>query len=258
MPVQVILATYTANLAAFFSRPAFELHGPASMSELKQSGVACGVPTSCHPHFARFASSVYVPQAGSPVGSTQVGTVGTAGCETGLAGAGHASLESDVQAARCLDALVHGKANVMVGPFETLNMWARTRCDAVGWANSISFGGVEFVMYGVRRAGNQTRAAMEPARVMSYMSAAVTHMNTIPAGAQQLEVASFGEGVACSSEAQNELPTITFHVRGRAPPLDPIRAHGGAQLARKWRAAGAQLAHRRRLRALCSVCSSVC
>ena len=37
LAVLVLQATYTANLAAFFSKPSFVMHGPASMEELKES-----------------------------------------------------------------------------------------------------------------------------------------------------------------------------------------------------------------------------
>ena len=38
--VLVLTSTYTANLAAFFTRPSFKLHGPEDMSALEES-VAC-------------------------------------------------------------------------------------------------------------------------------------------------------------------------------------------------------------------------
>eukprot|EP01065_Artemidia_motanka_P024179 TRINITY_DN28806_c0_g1_i1.p1 TRINITY_DN28806_c0_g1~~TRINITY_DN28806_c0_g1_i1.p1 ORF type:complete len:494 (+),score=144.21 TRINITY_DN28806_c0_g1_i1:50-1483(+) len=180
--VLIIVATYTANLAAFFTKPSFEIHGPQSMEQLRgakvcvaalgQLGLEGGVQ-SYAPSFTESSSAALL------------------------------ATDMDNEYQRCYDALADGSADVWVDPLSFANKFYLTKCNSVHKLQWFSAVPVRFGF--VLRSENRT--------VANHVSSALLWLFNTDKYVQ-LRSKSLGIGQACGGQSSGTDPVTITQMSG--------------------------------------------
>ncbi|CAK0841410.1 unnamed protein product, partial [Prorocentrum cordatum] len=177
--ILIVISTYTANLAAFFTRPVYEIHGPTDLDTLK-GAVACTIWSNDVAALEGFVSEVISPNHTWP----------------------HADRRQ-----WCHDALKEGRAQAWFDDYAAHNSYQLKHCSALALVPAIS---LKPLVVGF---------AMSAANVslVSSMSAALVHLEKQPA-IRNLEQDLFGWGRVCPSDSElvSSTTPVSFQSLGGA------------------------------------------
>ncbi|CAK0904899.1 unnamed protein product [Prorocentrum cordatum] len=167
--VLIVISTYTANLAAFFTTPVYDVHGPTDLESLK-SAVACTIWPNDYHAFKDFASDVIYPDYNLP---------------------------NNEKKQWCHDALKDGRAQVWFDDNAAQNAYLLKHCSDLSLVPAISLKpmNVGFAM-------NVTSRAL-----VSKMSAALVHLEQQPP-IKNLQQDLFGWGRVCPTAVETDTSTV--------------------------------------------------
>jgi len=177
--VLVLVSTYTANLAAFFSMPSFSVGGPASMAELKNMKACIADPIHLT-ELSGFVATAVIPP--------------------------NASASQRERLTSCVELLKAREVDVVLDIFESLNTFAALRsCQDVAWAmNGQRFGSSRY----------QVAAWAVPPANPQWVSDAMFNLTQASAflantyELKMLQVRHFGDGTYCNEPPMSDTPTI--------------------------------------------------
>jgi len=172
--VLVVSATYTANLASFFTRPGIQLHGPKDRASLRDA-VACVLPEESTVAIAQpFVKEIISPP-----------------------------YDMEFQAKRqwCHDALQEGQATVWIDDMGSLNEWLLNHCDTTAIVHTIALA--------PRRYSFVT--TFDKRAVAANLSQAIIKLETTTVW-KELQRQSFGWGDSCPAAASTATDTTPVSV----------------------------------------------
>jgi len=194
--VLVLVSTYTANLASFFTKPTIIVHGPKQMNELPNNRV-------CVPHrylyrwlvedFLLNGDIDYLPGTETDPVSRETGYR----MEPTL-------IQRGTQ--YCLESIAAGTSQIFVGDRNVLHLLHLENCDTTAEANFLSISSLDytFITNGHTSLGQELAVNFSKAIALFRQQRAY----------QQLEAQYFQAGSACPDVEHSELAPVSFHQLG--------------------------------------------